>query len=302
MPKSLLVLLVGACAVLPARAQQVPVFDQARAWQYLLDQVEFGPRAPGTPGHQRCGDWLIATLKERADKVQPHTFVIADPYSDQRLQLTNIRASFRPELTDRIALAAHWDTRPRADMDEPEKAHLPILGANDGASGVAVLLAVADALKESPPPVGVDLLLFDGEDWGKEGHPEHYLLGSRRFVRDFPQYRPRALVLVDLVGDADLEIPMEGYSLQAAPELTRLVFDRAQALGLPAFVPVRGRAVLDDHVPFLQARIPAVNLIDFDYPHWHKLSDTPEHCSPESLGQVGTLLLHLLFTDFAEGN
>lgn len=297
----MLLLLVGGVLATPGAgsAQAVPEFDREAAWEYLLAQLEFGPRAPGTEGHRACGNWLIEVLRERADRVLPHTFVVEDPYSDQNLQLTNIRASFRPELDDRIALGAHWDTRPRADRDAPENHHLPIPGANDGGSGVAILLAVADALAENPPPIGVDLILFDGEDWGKEGDPQHYLLGSRRFVRDFPRYRPRALVLLDLVGDADLNIPMEGYSLQAAPALTRMVFQRAVALGLDAFDPVQGRAVLDDHVPFLQARIPAVNLIDFDYPHWHTLEDTADKCSPESLWQVGTLVLHLLFDDFA---
>ena len=289
-------MLIGSTAR-PAAA--VPDFDQSAAWQYLVAKVEFGPRVPGTAAHRACLDWMLGHLRERADRVIPHSFVVQDPYSDQRLQLTNVHASFRPELTERIAFAAHWDTRPRADMDTPEHADQPIPGANDGASGVAVLLALADALRDHPPPIGVDLLFFDGEDWGKEGDPQYYLLGSKRFVQDFPRYRPRALILFDLVGDADLNIPMEGYSLRAAPELTRLVFDRAQSLGLSAFEPVPGPAVLDDHIPFLQARIPAVNLIDFDYPYWHTLEDTPDKCSPASLGQVGTLALHLLFVDFA---
>lgn len=292
-------LLVPLLALAPATtAAAVPEFDAQVAWQYLLQQVEFGPRVPGTDAHRACLDWMLGHLRERADRVLPHSFMFQDPYSDDRLQLTNIHASFRPELTDRVAIAAHWDSRPRADMDTPDRADQPIPGANDGASGVAVLFALADVLSENPPSIGVDLLFFDGEDWGKEGDPEFYLLGSKRFVRDFPRYRPRALVLLDLIGDRDLHVPMEGYSLQAAPELTRMVFERAQVLGLDAFDPVPGRAVLDDHIPFLQARIPALNLIDFDYPYWHTLDDTPDKCSPESLRQVGTLMLHLLFVDF----
>lgn len=290
----LLLLLAAA----PSRAQ-IPEFDESAAWEYLVAQVEFGPRVPGSDAHRACLDWMLEHLRKTADRVVPHSFVMQDPYSEARLQLTNVQASFRPELDDRIAIGAHWDTRPRADMDTSENADQPIPGANDGASGVAILLALADLLAETPPTVGVDLLFFDGEDWGMEGDPAHYLLGSRRFVQDFPRYRPRALVLLDLVGDADLSIPMEGYSLRAAPSLTRMVFERAQILGLSAFEPVEGRAVMDDHIPFLQARIPAVNLIDFDYPPWHTLADTPDKCSPESLDQVGTLVVHLIFEDFA---
>jgi hypothetical protein len=288
-------------AALPPRAAAVPSFDRDAAWAYLEAQLEFGPRAPGTEGHAACADWMLEVLRARADRVTPHGFVWDDPYSDQRLELLNIKASFRPELDTRIAVAAHWDTRPRADRDSASVAHLPIPGANDGGSGTAVLLALADVLSENPPPIGVDLLFFDAEDWGKEGDPQYYLVGSRRFVRDFPRYRPNALVLLDLVGEKGVRIPMEGYSLRQAPQLTRLVFRRAASLGLPAFEPVPGQAVLDDHVPFLRAGIPAVNLIDFDYPYWHTLQDTLDKCSPESLEQMGTLVLHLIWLDFATG-
>ena len=291
--------LTGLLLAAPARA--VPPFDADAAWGYLEKQLEFGPRAPGTEGHAACLEWMVATLRGKADAVRTHTFVFDDPYSDQRLQLTNVIASFRPELSPRVAFGAHWDTRPRADRDSASVAHLPIPGANDGGSGTAVLLALADVLADDPPPVGVDLLFFDGEDWGEEGDPQYYLLGSRRFVQDHRDYRPQAFVLFDLVGEKGVRIPMEGYSLQAAPRLTNAVFQRALDLGLPAFEPVRGPAVLDDHVPFLQAGIPSVNLIDFDYRYWHTLQDTLDKCSPESLDQMGTLALHLLWLDFAAG-
>jgi Zn-dependent M28 family amino/carboxypeptidase len=244
---------------------------------------------------------MLEHLRAQGAQVTPHSFRIVDPYDAQRrLRLTNIKASFRPEETRRIALAAHWDCRPAADRDpDPEKQSLPVPGANDSASGVAVLLTLAEIFASHAPPVGVDLLFFDGEDYGREGDPDHYLLGSRQFVVDFARYRPEALVLLDMVGDADLSIPMEGFSLQNASDLTRRVFTAAQRLGLPAFVPQEGRALLDDHVPFLRAGIPAVDLIDFDYKPWHTTADLPDACSAESLGQVGRLMLALLFEDFA---
>lgn len=289
--------LVGALLAAPAGAAE---FDQEAAWSYLLRQVEFGPRAPGTPGHEACLDWLLDELGERADRVDPHTFVIEDPYGEGTLRLTNVRAVFRPEATVRVAFAAHWDTRPRADREDPP-VDQPIAGANDGASGVAVLMALADHLAEVPPEIGVDLLFFDGEDYGREGDSRHYLLGSRRFVQDHPRYRPAALVLLDMVGDRDLRIPMEGYSVRQSPRLVRTVFNRALALGLDAFDPVTGPAVLDDHVPFLERQIPAIDLIDLDYEAWHTLDDTPEQCSAASLGQVGSLLVALIAEDFGQG-
>jgi len=294
------VLVVLVACLLPLTSSSAE-FDQDAAWGYLIKQVGFGPRNPGSEGHDACLDWLIEALRERADRVEPHTFVIADPYSGAPLQLTNIKASFRPDERIRVAFAAHWDTRPRADRDDSLVADTPIPGANDGASGVAVLLALADLLQVSAPSLGVDLLFFDGEDYGKEGDPENYLLGSRRFVSDFPDYRPQALVLLDMVGKPDLRIPMEAWSLSRSRSLVNVVFNRALALGLDALEPVPGPAVLDDHIPFLEQGIAAVDLIDMDYPAWHTLDDTPENCSAESLGQIGRLLAALISEDFARG-
>jgi len=273
-------------------------FDGDRAFELLEKQVAFGPRAPGTEAHARQLAWMREFLEPLADRVTPHPFAQPDPYSEATLQLTNLKASFRPELGTPVTLMAHWDCRPRADREPGGPVDEPIPGANDGASGVAILLTLAEMFAENPPPVQVDLLLVDGEDWGREGDPQHYSLGSRRFVADHPQYAPRAVILVDLVGDADLRIPMEQYSHYAAGGLVQSVFRRALDLGLSAFEPTVGPAVMDDHIPFLQAGIPAVNLIDFDYPYWHTLADTPDKCSPESLDQVGTLLASLVYQGF----
>jgi Zn-dependent M28 family amino/carboxypeptidase len=206
----------------------------------------------------------------------------------------NVLAHFHPQRPFRVLLGAHYDSRPWADRDSGAARELPVPGANDGASGVAVLLELAELLSQWDPGIGVDLALFDGEDYGKEEDHDYYLLGSRHFVRSMGAYRPRAMLLLDMVGDADLRIPMEGNSLRAAPGLTSLVFAVADSLGVSQFDPVPGPPVLDDHVPFLRARIPAVNLIDFDYPPWHTQRDLPEACSPESLEAVARVVLHVL--------
>lgn len=293
--------LLFACALVGCWLGPAAAFDEDVAFSYLEQQVAFGPRNPGGEGHEACLDWMIAHLKSRADAVEPHTFVIEDPYGSAGLRLTNVLAIFNPGATVRVAFGAHWDSRPRADREDPPLMDTAIAGANDGASGVAVLLALADWLKENPPSMGVDLVFFDGEDYGLESDHENYLLGSQRFATDHPAWRPAALVVIDMIGDADLRIPMEGYSLRYNPSLVHVVFNRAAQLGLDAFEAVESGAVLDDHVPFLQRGIAAVDLIDLDYGAWHTRRDTPDQCSARSLGQVGRLLTGLIQLDFAQG-
>ena len=215
--------------------------------------------------------------------------------------MRNLVISAGPPGGRRLWLGAHYDTRPRSDRErDPERARQPLPGANDGASGTAVLLHLAELLALSPPPRGVDLIFFDAEDYGREGDLAGYCLGSaalaaawRGFGSPLAGGRPEGLIVVDMVGKRGLSVPMEANSLRFAAPWTRAVFERADELGLDAFVPVPGPAVHDDHIPFLQAGVPAVDLIDFDYPEWHTLGDTPAACSPASLEAVGRLLLDL---------
>jgi Zn-dependent M28 family amino/carboxypeptidase len=191
----------------------------------------------------------------------------------------------------RIILGAHYDTRPWAAQESGAARDLPVPGANEAASGVAGLLEIAQALTIWDPGYGVDLVFFDGEDFGREGDLEYYLLGSTHFVDTMGSYQPQAMFLVDMVGDADLRIPMEGYSLHVAPELTRLVQAIAESIQAPGFVAAVGDTIYDDHVPFLRRGIPAVNLIDFDYDAWHTTRDKPDRCSAASLASVCRVLL-----------
>jgi glutaminyl-peptide cyclotransferase len=278
-----------------------PAFNAGEAFGYLRAQTAFGPRVPGSAGHQRCLDYILALLAHAADSVSRQDFTV-DGYDGEKLQLTNIFASINPKAMNRILLIAHWDTRPRADQEKDlAKQNLPILGANDGASGVAVLLELAQRMKQSPPVAGVDLLFVDGEDYGKEGDQSNYLLGARYFAKHMsPDYRPAFGILLDMIGDSNLELLREPTSVQLAPEVVSLVWSTAKSLGVYQFTDGNQRAVLDDHIPLNEAGIKTIDLIDFDYPdasnrYWHTLEDTPDKCSAASLEAVGKVLLAVLY-------
>jgi glutaminyl-peptide cyclotransferase len=280
---------------------QPPEFLGTRAFTFLTRQTDFGPRDPNSAGHERCLQYLASTLGALSDQVRLQPFTHAG-YDGRELHLTNVFASFRPEAAARILLCAHWDTRPRADQDEDRsKRNAPILGANDGASGVAVLLELATLMKTAPPAIGVDLLLVDGEDYGREGDQQNYLLGSKYFARTRPAgYLPRFGILLDMVGDTFLELPKEGNSLRYAPDVVALVWSTARALGIAQFVDAPGEEIMDDHLPLNEVGIKTIDIIDFNYPdqtnrYWHTHQDTPDHCSAESLGAVGTVLTHVIY-------
>jgi len=282
----------------PARA---PSFSGTRAFELLKKQTAFGPRNPNSTGHQQCLAFLIQTLRNATVQVRLQSFSHKG-YAGEDLDLTNVVASFKPEAQTRVLLCAHWDTRPRADQDPDRKRHGdPILGANDGASGVAVLLELASLFKETPPPVGVDLALFDGEDYGKEGDEENYLLGSRYFADTRPpDYLPKFGILLDMVGDRYLDLPREQYSVQFAPDVVDLVWNTARQLRIQQFSDAEGEAILDDHIPLNRAGIKTIDIIDFNYPDptnrfWHTHQDVPENCSAESLEAVGAVLAHVVY-------
>lgn len=279
-----------------ATLMNAPEFDGAKAFTYLKAQTDFGPRNPNSEGHRKCLDYLDGELTKYADKVTRQNF-IQEGYGGEVLKLTNLFGSFNSAATDRILLLAHWDTRPRSDQEkDPAQQTKPILGANDGASGVAILLELARLLKQTPPQTGVDILFVDGEDYGKSQDLEKYFLGSRYFMKiKSPDYKPRFAVLLDMVGDRDLRIPMEQNSMTYAPEAVELIWSTAEKLGVTQFVNVPGEQISDDHVPFNEGGVPTVDIIDFQYPYWHTLQDTPDKCSPESLEAVGKVLTHVVY-------
>ena len=297
-----IILTISTIIVLSSCNNGVPNFDKANAFLYLVEQCEFGPRNPGSNGYKQCLEYLQKTLSGFADTMLLQPFVLDDLVSEKSYDLTNIIARFKVNDPQQLLIGAHWDTRPWADEDpDPEKRNDPIIGANDGASGVAVILELARILNASPPPIGITLVLFDGEDMGRSGIPKSYAQGSLAFAKDLPIKKPDEAIILDMIGDAELHIPIERNSYRQNRQLVKKLWSMAEELSLDAFESRIVYTIYDDHVPlWSEAKIPAIDIIDFNYPnsysnYWHTTQDLPENCSAESLGQVGTLLVHYIY-------
>ncbi len=299
----------GATGDKPAAATRASSeFNADSAMSYIRQQLAFGPRVPGTEPARKTGDWIVAHLHRTADMVleQRWTHTLAN---GKPLPMRNIFARFKPNAKERILYITHWDTRPVADMEsDPVKAGMPIPGANDGASGVALLLAVSDALKKAPPGMGVDLLFVDGEDWGTFTPDVDVLIGATYFAEHLPSagYRPLFGVLWDMIGDADLNIYQEVNSAQAAPEVVQKVWGLAKDLGYEKyFIPEAKEPITDDHVPLIKAGLRVIDVIDIDYgprnasgvvttSYHHTLDDTIDKVSAKSMKIVGDVAVALL--------
>ncbi|MFO3797591.1 MAG: M28 family peptidase, partial [Anaerolineales bacterium] len=268
----LLLLSLWGCAL------SSPRFDGQRALADVERQVAFGPRTPGSAAHAQVLKWMGEELQKAGWQVE----VQEGAYGGQTIR--NLIAFRTP--TPRWLLGAHYDSRLVADRDpDPTRRNQPVPGANDGASGVAVLLELARAL---PAELPVWLVFFDAEDQGNLPGWEQWSLGARYFVQEM-KIRPEGVIIVDMVGDADLDLPMEANSDVA---LRESIWQTAAALGYSeVFRPQSGYAVMDDHIPFLEAGIAAVDIIDLNYAFWHTTADTPDKVSPHSLAMVGHTLL-----------
>lgn len=260
-------------------------FDGNQALEDVHYQVDLGPRIPGSEPHQEAVDWIVDELDVAGWDVEvQETSMLDHP-------VRNVVADWG-EGRPWVVLGAHYDSRMFADQDpEPENRDEPVPGANDGASGVAVLLELARVLPTledgSLAPGRVTLVFFDAEDNGRIPDWD-WILGSRAYVASL-QEKPDSAVIIDMIGDADLNLY---YELNSDTQLSEEIWAAAGDLGYSEqFIPQPKYRILDDHLPFLEAGIPAADLIDFDYPYWHTLEDTPDKVSAESLTAVGETLL-----------
>jgi Zn-dependent M28 family amino/carboxypeptidase len=258
-------------------------FDSDRAYQDMVHQVDFGPRVPGTPAHQAEVDWLTSQLSNLGWVTEVQTI------NNEGVQIVNVIAK-RGQGSPWIILGAHYDSRQFADQDPNLGDRLKsVPGANDGASGVAVLLELARVLPKDPS-YQIWLVFFDQEDQGKINN-QQWILGSRAFVDSLTQ-NPDAAVIIDMIGDKSLDIYLERNS---DPTISAEIWDIAKNMGYQQYFIVQEKySMLDDHTPFLEKGIKAVDIIDFDYSYWHTTSDTTDKVSLRSLAIVGNTLLKWL--------
>lgn len=294
----------------------VGAFDQGRAFDDLEAQCNYGPRIPGSEAHTQCLAWLAQQLAT-ADTLVKQTFESKTPFGGP-YSFTNLVAVYGKDQPGvPFLLCAHWDSRPKADEDPlAENRDDPVPGANDGASGVAVLLELARLMHETTPPRPVVIALLDAEDSGKSSsgfNPyQGFCIGAEYLANHWPSEiaRPAEGVLLDLVGGDDvanprlpprfggndyLDFPIEANSQDANTTLVNAIWSKAEERSHLAFKRTVGRNMTDDHLPFIAAGIKVIDIIDFPPPEWHTVDDTPEHCSPAALAQTGDTLLHYLY-------
>jgi Peptidase family M28 len=269
-------------------------FDADRALGYLKELCKIGPRISGSNGMKKQQELLEKHFTKLGGKVEWQRFKARQRSQKEPVEMANLIVRWHPERTRRIILCSHYDTRPLADQEpDPRNWRKPFLSANDGGSGVALLMEMAHHLKKIKTSVGIDLVFFDGEEYVFHKNDE-YFIGSKHFGAQYRRNRPKytyaAAVLLDMVGGKGARFPVETNSWFFATPLVRDLWTTAQELGCGAFEQREGPQVDDDHLALNRAGIPAVDIIDFSYQHWHRLTDTPDNCSGESLDQVARVL------------
>ena len=312
----LLVATVAGCDKLQQFRGPQTAFNGDSALAFAQAQVDFGPRVPGSAAHRQAGDWIVAQMRARADSVEVQQWKHVTQ-KGETLPMRNIVARFHPQRAERVLYVTHWDSRPTADNDRNLGARArPIAGANDGASGVGLFVALAAAFKKTPPTVGVDLLFVDGEDWGlfedvtDTTKNKDVLIGSTYFARTMPSsYKPIFGVVWDMIGDKFLNIYPEEHSIRAAPEVVTRVWDTAKELGYTKqFINDPKSGITDDHIPFIRKGLRVIDVIDINYcldgatwcssddPNYlhHTSQDTMDKLSARSLQIVGDVALRLV--------
>ncbi len=277
----------------------IPDFSGQRAFSFIEQQVAFGPRVPGSDNSAACREYLINFFDSLGASVDTMEFIHTDKFSGEQIRMVNVIAGFDgadTDDTDRYLLAAHYDSRPRAEYDpDSTKRNDWIDGANDGASGIAVLMEIAVLFSEQKPQANIDMVLLDGEDYGPPGHLDEYFLGARDMVRRDIKGKYKFALIIDMIGDKDLKVYREEFSNLYSPQITDYVWKTAQELGESVFIDSVGYAVHDDHLSFLTIKLPSTLIIDFNYKYWHTTLDTPDKCSAESLASVGRVITTLLY-------
>jgi hypothetical protein len=280
-------------------ARPIPArYSPQRAMNYMRQLCELGPRPSGSAAMARQQQLLESFFRGRGAEVRRQSFETRNPNDGSPVTMTNLIASWHPERPIRVLFCAHYDTRPFPDRD-PVNPRGVFVGANDGASGTAGLMELANQFEDLPADIGVDLVLFDGEEFVWQESRDRYFLGSTYFANEYknnpPEVPYRCGILLDMIGDKELRIYYEGNSLRYAKSVARSFWTVAERLGVRAFVPRRRHTIRDDHLPLNQiARIPTIDVIDFDYPrpgigvpqYWHTEQDVVENCSGESVAAV----------------
>lgn len=283
-------------------------FNSDSAYQYVKEQVDFGPRFPGSKGHTACFNYLVNRLKKTADTVYTQITQVTT-YDQQLIPVKNIIAAFNPSIEKRVMLAAHWDTRPFADQDS-ERKNEPILGANDGASGVGVLLEVARQLSLQQPSIGIDIVFFDAEDWG-DGTGQHensFCLGSQYWTQHLhvSNYKADYCILLDMVGAPNAMFGFEGYSLKNAPTILSKIWQAGNEAGYGQYFKNFERgAIYDDHYYIMKdLKIKTVDIIDFDPntpmkfgKYWHTHADNMSAISKPTLKAVGQTVINVIYAE-----
>lgn len=293
-----------------------PDLNADSAYYFVDRQAAFGFRIPNTQAHKECGDYLVEQLTKYGAKVTEQK-VDLKAYDGTILHARNIIGSYNPESSNRVLLFAHWDSRPYADQDPDESLHKsPILGANDGASGVGVLLEIARIIQANPINIGVDIIFFDAEDYGmpkfstQESVLSHdgYALGSEYWSKNphVPNYRAKFGILLDMVGGTDATFYKELYSVSKARDIVEKIWSTARDLGYGKyFVDKNGTGVYDDHVPVIEnRRIPCVDIIQHDPNmehnfgwYWHTSRDNMDAINKETLKAVGQTILEVIYKE-----
>ena len=291
--------------VVEVELERIP-FDGRSAFAFLEQICDLGPRVCGSDAMVQQRKMLTEHFESLNAKVHEQSFDIRHPLTGDDVTVANLIVQWHPEMKRRILFCTHYDTRPFADRDR-ENPRAPMIGANDGGSGTALLCEMGRMMpplkgKIADGNVGVDFVFFDAEEFLFEERPDAYFVGSTYFARDYinnpPEYHYEYAILLDMIGDAELNLFFEGNSLRDAKQLTRSIFHVARELRVSEFTPRLRHTVRDDHLPLNQiAKIPTCDIIDFDYPrvggkisYWHTQEDTIDKCSPASLAKVGWVL------------